>query len=157
MTDITKSFDKNPSFDVFPPSFPDQPFFKISDINNIETISEGMPCDVWHVAGNSNYHTNNINKIFIDLIKSKIKKTNLDIFVGDTGYVHWSKEKPLGTYCWDLDELGRFVAVLNDIWLFQRYTNGDVIVWQDINDKYRIWNCLDLDKINELKNIIEKL
>lgn len=113
---------------------------------------------MWHVAGNSSFHRHNASRDFIELCKQKLNQTKLSIFVGNTGYVRWKEQVPTGVYTWDVDELGRFVAVLNDIWLFQRYTNGDTMVWTPIKcDGCFDWNGMSSEKLEELTKSISNL
>lgn len=137
---------------------PDQPLIGVFDLMNPKPVPESLPCDEWHVAGNSNFHRDSKCQQFIALCKQKLNRTKLPIYVGGTGYVHWRQKPKAGPMCWDLDELGRFVCVLDDIWFFQRYTNGDVMVWTPIETEYGFdWNSISADKLAELHTTLENL
>lgn len=115
-----------------------------------------LPCDQWHIAGNNLIHQNRICRLFIQLCKEKMDQTPLPIFIGDTGYIHWNDKIPKGKYCWDLDRSGRFVAVIGDIWMFQRYMNGDRLVWKSIEEP-SYWDDINEEIMEQVINRIENL
>jgi hypothetical protein len=104
--------------------------------------------DPWHYTGNSAWHGNSINREFIDRCKAILPKRSLAIHVGPTGYV-----EPIGkiepTHAWTEDSLGRFVCVLGDMLVFQRFTEGDsLIVGLVTGNSYT--NLVDNDMLVEL-------
>lgn len=137
------------------PTIENQPIIKEISISSKDEISSDMPCDPWHVGGNSNFHKSISSRDFIEMCKQKMQRRKLNFHVGPTGYIHWDTEIPIGDYCWDIDELGRFVGVIDDIWCFQRYMNGDILVWTPIKGKYgNDWHCLTDAKIDEISDKI---
>jgi len=115
-----------------------------------------VTCDPWHTTGNKEFHGSSNNTAFIQRFEHKYQRKTLPIYLGDTGYVHWSGPIPVGTRCWDIDELGRFVAVMDNIWFFQRYTDGDILVWTEVNSDYSFyWRRMSLQKLTELDKMIQ--
>lgn len=140
--------------DIGYPRIEDQPLLKVNMMNSSDKIPDHLPCDPWHVGGNSNIHSHSLSRNFIEMCKHKLIRRKLNFYVGSTGYIEWNEIIPTGMYCWDIDELGRFVGIVDNIWFFQRYTNGDILVWTPINRDD--WSSMDSEKIKSISNIIEE-
>lgn len=82
----------------------------------------------WHYTGNSKYHSDDNSAAFIDLCKKYLPSRELPIRLGNTGYLNMSPEDLKQPNGWCLDELGRAAILLNGVFMFQRYTEGDVLV-----------------------------
>lgn len=84
--------------------------------------------DPWHYTGSKLYHSDSIGASFIKLCKEKLPNTQLPIKIGWTGYINYSEELLAMTNAWCFDELGRVVILLNGEIIFQRYTEGDLLM-----------------------------
>lgn len=84
--------------------------------------------DSWHYTGSKLFHSDDVSKNFLEFCKSKLKKKDLPITIGWTGYVNANKNIFSLENSWCTDELGRIVILIDKHLLFQRYTNGDIIM-----------------------------
>lgn len=124
---------------------------------DVNPLRGAQPCDPWHYTGNVNFHKWDQGRNFITFCQQKLPKRQLPIHVGCTGYIERNSDGKLTpTYCWMLDSVNRFVAVIDDKLVFQRYQNGDVLMWGNINHG-NFNNCVDSNLITELQNKINKL
>ena len=110
------------------------------DLKNNKIINN-IPCPSWDYEGNSKIHEDKISKDFVNNIKSKYPQVQLPIEIGWTGYIDFiSDDISYDGWCYDI--LGRFVAQINNIRIFQRYQNGDILMY--LNPKNGLcWSSLD--------------
>lgn len=91
---------------------------------------DAIPCDAWHVHGNSSSMRIDSDEKFIEILKLNLPKINLPIAIGNTGYpVLTCAPGKTPARGWCLDEAKRFTAMIDEYWLFQRYTAGGPIMW----------------------------
>jgi hypothetical protein len=83
--------------------------------------------DAWHYLGNSDFHTREYGRAFMERCKSKLPRTELPIRVGGTGYIQLTGPTKV-THGWTEDDVGRMVCVVKDTLVFQRYKNGQVFM-----------------------------
>lgn len=107
-----------------------------------------VPCHLWHYEGSSTFHQWAAGREFIDYCKTHLPKRDLPIEIGSTGYLNKTADiKP--TYCWCLDPVGRFVCVIGDKLVFQRYQKGDVLICGPIT-RSAFNDCVYEDMLPEL-------
>lgn len=114
--------------------------------------------DGFHVHGQHGSFEHSDSRHLINLCKSKLPRKQLPIYIGNTGYVEWrTDEIPVGEYCWDLDQSGRIIVMLGDMWFFQRFIPGDFLMTTPIyNSTGRCsWNLMSEDKIGQLTTMVE--
>lgn len=89
--------------------------------------------DPWNYTGNARYHKHPEHRAFIQQCQQALPQRNLPIVVGRTGYVELAAKTPLSEIAngWCYDEVGRAVIIFDGNLLFQRYTEGDVLVITD--------------------------
>ena len=114
-------------------------------------------CDPWHYTGGLYFHKWDQGHNFITYCQQKLPKQQFPVHVGWTGYIERDSDDGLTpTYCWMMDSVGRFVAIIGDKLIFQRYQNGDVMMWGNV-DRGSFNNIVDSDLISELRNKIDNL
>jgi hypothetical protein len=91
--------------------------------------------DPWHYTGNPNFHTDMESNNFIELCKLKLPQRPIDVTVSSTGYPRFNKNEML-TPGWCLDPLGRVFIILNGRAIFQRFTEGDLLMCSDNGSLY---------------------
>lgn len=100
--------------------------------------------DLWHVSGSPNFHENFNHRDFIEKCKKKLPQVKLPIIVGHTGYIYFDESKldivRKSNKCWDIDEYGRILIIINDHIFFQRMINGSILMHGSIvnNESYQI-------------------
>jgi hypothetical protein len=86
----------------------------------------------WHYRGSTDWHTREYGKNFMKYSQEKLPKVDLPIKVGGTGYIQLTGS-PSVTRGWTKDEVGRMVVIVDDVLVFQRYTDGQVFMWGSID------------------------
>ena len=88
-----------------------------------------VPCSAWDYEGDSEFIRDKCSRTFFEDIKLKYPQIDLPIQVGWTGYIDFqSDDKSYNGWTYDL--LDRFVAQINGYRVFQRYQNGDVLMYE---------------------------
>lgn len=85
----------------------------------------------WNTRGNAYMHTVPKYGAYIDKIKLAlpILLQPFPFEIGVTGYVEMIKPIPTNTFGKAVDNVGRNVFIIDDIFLFQRYENGNVYMY----------------------------
>jgi hypothetical protein len=96
--------------------------------DGVNIVSRGVVVDRWHTHGNANMFKNDENRNVLDLVKQRLPRIELPIYIGSTGYIELSTFINTHANCWCTDQLGRVVFVVDDVLYFQRYENGDRIM-----------------------------
>lgn len=84
--------------------------------------------DPWQFTGLKDEHASEPHAEFIRFCKEKLPKRELPIRIGWTSYVNADStifNEPNG---WFLDEFGRVVILLDGVLMFQRFTQGDILM-----------------------------
>jgi hypothetical protein len=104
------------------------------------------PVDSFHYRGSREAHSNPTCENFINMCKQRLPNIPLPIKMGWTGYIDF--EHPLYNLknCWCTDEQGRVVILVNGTLMFQRYTEGDMLMQRSVKTPY--WSELDEKDIN---------
>jgi hypothetical protein len=84
--------------------------------------------DPWHYTGSRKMHSESNHANFIELCKKKLPQQKLPIEIGWTGYVNANEEIFKLSNSWCLDEVGRMVILMDGYLIFQRYTQGDILL-----------------------------
>ena len=113
------------------------------------------PCDLWHVVGSKKHHKWSSGKSFIKFCCDYLPEEKLPIKVNGTGYIYLTAgSETYPAFCWDKDEFGRKVIIVDDILIFQRMQKGDVLMYGKINDN-DFSNCVDSQLLTELYDKIK--
>lgn|SRR3990167_2007383 len=127
--------------------------YKAFDANS--TVPNGWPCDLWHVAGNAEFHTTDWFEEFKTICQTKLPMKTLPIYVGGTGYVETESAISLEERAWALDSMNRLVIVFDGKFMFQRYVNGGVIMIADlINGKPGLRESMRQSEVQDLQQKI---
>ncbi len=84
--------------------------------------------DPWHYTGTRAFHSDNESLEFISVCKQKLHRRELPIRIGWTVYVNADRSIFEQSNAWCPDEYGRTVILLDEYLLFQRYTEGDLLM-----------------------------
>ncbi|SNW62222.1 Hypothetical protein ORPV_318 [Orpheovirus IHUMI-LCC2] len=111
--------------------------------------------DPWHYVGCPNWHKCEYAKPFIDLCKDKLPNQKLPIRVGWTGYIELNSLPEKGTFAWCHDDVGRFVCLIDDVLVFQRMQNGDLLMYGRVTNTYSSFSDqATLDILDNLRETI---
>lgn len=113
--------------------------------SNTETL------DPWHYTGSKSWHSDKRSADFINLCKLKLPKQKLPIRIGWTGYINADSDIFTNSNSWCFDEQGRVVILFNKILMFQRYTEGDLLMKSKDGITY---NSVTSDDLNSFTSML---
>lgn len=91
-----------------------------------------------------------VKSSFLSLCRQLLPRKLLPIKLGDTGYLRIDKHVLSQGNGWCLDEYGRTAIVLNNLFLFQRYKNKDVIVKASDGQTFTEATCTEIRELLSL-------
>ena len=129
---------------------------KMAEENLLLTQAEfkQLPCDAWHVHGNSSRHANVEEDEFVKTLQERIPQIDLPVEIGPTGYPQLTRqvaECPKRGWCYD--NAKRFTAIVDGHLLFRRYTAGGPLMFGPLGLPANNIMCED-DKVKILKGVL---
>jgi len=101
--------------------------------------------DPWHYTGDPSFHSDSTSSQFIFLCKSVLPFLEIPMKLGITGYLTVTEDNISNRWC--TDSFGRISIIINNSFMFQRYTHGDILVEKVPLHGYK---CLSSSRISDL-------